>query len=132
MEFLENTICLDSDFLIDMLRGKEQPVIWMKENSDKKFCTTTINLFELFYGAYKSNSIKEIESCERLLETLIVFSVSPNSAKIAGKIAANLDKTGNKVDFRDIIIASISITENLKLKTNNQKHFENIKDLILV
>lgn len=125
-------ICLDSDFLIDVLRNKEEAKRWLEENKDKTLYTTIINIFELFYGAHKSNRKKEIDSCNELLDDLPILELSVNAAKKSANIAADLDKTGKPIGFRDVFIAGIVLTENISLKTNNKKHFENIKDLQLI
>lgn len=129
---MENMICLDSDFLIDVLRNKEESKKWLEENKDKILCTTIINIFELFYGAYKSNRKKEIDSCNELLDDLPILELSINAAKRSANVAADLDKTGKPIGFRDVFIAGIVLTENISLKTNNKKHFENIEDLQII
>ncbi|MEK6947920.1 MAG: type II toxin-antitoxin system VapC family toxin [Nanoarchaeota archaeon] len=129
---MENKVCLDSNFLIDLLRNKKTAVEWLENNKEKQFCTTSINVFELFYGAYKSNKGTEIDSCESLFEGLPILNLTERSAKKAGKIAATLDKNGKHKDFRDILIASVAITKNIGLKTENKKDFENIEGLRLV
>ncbi|MEM2882675.1 MAG: type II toxin-antitoxin system VapC family toxin [Candidatus Bathyarchaeia archaeon] len=47
---------IDTDILVDMLRGVEGVVSFIAEFERKGFTlsTTTINAFELYYGAYKS------------------------------------------------------------------------------
>ncbi len=128
---MENKICLDSDFLIDILRNKKEAFEWLEKNEDKDLCTTSINIFELFYGAYKKNK-SEIEACNFLLQNFLILNLSADSAKLAGKIACKLDSLGQKIDYKDIFIASISIQENMSLKTSNKRHFERIEGLKLV
>ena len=123
--------CLDTDFLIDILRKKEEPLKWLIKNTDKQLFTTTINLFEIFYGAYKSKNNNELKACEELSDTFSVVSLSKEAAKTAGKIASSLEREGKTIDFRDIMIASIAITENASLKTFNTKHFSRINGLLL-
>ncbi len=51
---MENKVCLDSDFLIDILRDKEESLRWVEQASECEFATTIINVFELYYGEYKN------------------------------------------------------------------------------
>ena len=131
MEKLENEICLDSDFLIDLLRKKLEPLKWLQENSDKILYNTTINVFELFYGANKSKRNEELQSCEKLIGSFPILELDTISAKNAGKIAAELEKGNKSLEFRDILIASIAIQNKMPLKTNNKKDFMKIKELKL-
>ena len=53
---MEDKICLDTDFLVNFLRNKKEEADFIKENEiSKNLATTYINLFELYYGAYKSS-----------------------------------------------------------------------------
>jgi len=56
MESLKNRVVIDTDILVDVLRGVEKTVAFIAdlENNGSKLSTTVINAFELYYGAYKS------------------------------------------------------------------------------
>ena len=57
---MENKICIDTDILVDFLRNEEKAVEFIKEHEERnELATTHINLFELYYGAYKSNKKTE-------------------------------------------------------------------------
>jgi len=53
------------------------------------------------------------------------------SSKHAGKILADLEKKGEIIDFRDVLIASIAITTDTTLFTRNISHFERIEGIKL-
>src|SRR3989338_11020963 len=111
---MENKICLDSDFLVSLLRKEEAALNWLKNNNDKIFCTTAINVFEIFYGAWKfRKKEQELKACHDLIENLEVLELSSSSGEKAGEIAAKLELSGKKIDFRDIFIASIVIGKRL-------------------
>ena len=50
-----------------------------------------------------------------------------NSGIIAGKISRQLKDNGEEVEFRDIFIGSICISNDVELFTLNVKHFERMK-----
>ena len=53
---MENSICLDTNILVDLLRNKSDAVKWVEENeSNNILATTIINVFELYSGAYKAH-----------------------------------------------------------------------------
>lgn len=131
---MEDTLVIDSDVLVDLLRNKVDTINWFKENKDKfQFATTIINLLELYVGAYKSvNKDKEIKDILDLIERFTILDLTIECAEEAGKQRANLEKKGQILESRDILISSIVIKNNFPLKTNNKKHFSRISGLKLV
>ena len=129
---MESKICLDTDFLIDFLRNKKYAVEFVKNKEDKtELGTTTINLFELYCGAFNSKKIEKIQLIDSLAERLTLLNLTKKTSKKAGEIYSILSKKGELIEFRDILIASITITNNYSLKTNNLKHFKKINGLVL-
>jgi len=127
---MEDKICLDTDFLVEFLRNKENALNWIKENKDQKeLATTIINIYELYYGAFKIDSEKELAAVEIIKNSLRILDLDEKTARDAGKITAQLESAGNMLDFRDILIGSIALSNNFALKTNNKKHFERIDGL---
>ena len=51
-------ICLESDIIIDFLRGKEKAINTVNKLKDE-IITTEINAFEVFYGIYLKKEINE-------------------------------------------------------------------------
>lgn len=131
---MEDTLVIDSDVLVDLLRNNIDTINWFKENKDKfQFATTIINLFELYVGAYKSvNKDKEIKDILDLIERFTILDFTIECAEQAGKQRASLEKKGQILESRDILISSIVIKNNFSLKTNNKKHFSRINGLKLV
>jgi tRNA(fMet)-specific endonuclease VapC len=130
---MENSICVDTDILVDFLRNKEHAVKWFLKNKDKNLAITIINLFELYYGAYKSNKHKEnLKSIEVLLYNLKVLNLSIEIVNNAAKQYAKLEKEGMPLEFRDIFMGAITLNNGFTLKTKNKRHFERIEGLKLV
>ncbi len=131
---MENTVCIDTDVLADLLRKKENAVSWFKDNEDNfQLATTTINIFELYYGSHRSSDPENsIAMVNNLLENLTILTLDTKSAHEAGKQFARLASEGNIVDVKDILIGSIALTSDYSLKTNNKKDFERIKGLKVI
>ena len=124
---MEN-LCIDTDILIDHLRGHHGTVEKIK-SLERIFhlSTTVVNSFELYYGAYKTKRIKiNILSVDKLLRRLSVLQMTEAASKLAGEILADLERKGEIIEFRDAFIASIAITHNTLLFTRNISHFERI------
>lgn len=126
--------CLDTDILIDNLRGIDHTINEIKrieENGDT-LSTTTINIFELTYGAYKTKEIqRNLQATDTLVNRLKIHSFNEKAAATAAEIVANLEKEGNTIDFRDAFIAATAITNNATLYTRNTKHFNRVPKLKL-
>jgi predicted nucleic acid-binding protein len=125
--------CLDTDLLVAILRGKEGA--WKKVaelDEEEKGATTSINAFELFFGANKSARKNEnLKETSKLLERLTVFPLDLLSSQKAAEISARLMDKGEIIDFRDAMIAAIAIENDLTLVTRNNFHFKRITDLKL-
>ena len=128
---MEDKICLDTDFLINFLRNKKDEVEFIKKNElNKDLATTYINVFELYYGAYKSsNKIENVKAVISLLNRLEILNLSNDSVRKAGEVLAILEKEGKMIDFRDLLIGIIALVNNYSIKTNNIKHFNKIENL---
>jgi tRNA(fMet)-specific endonuclease VapC len=123
--------CLDTDFLVAILRGKEIAERKMAEmDREGRHSTTAINAFELFYGAYKSNQrLTNVEKTRALLERVDVLPFELGSSERAGEILAGLSARGDSIDFRDAMIAGIARANGLTLVTRNKEHFARVKEL---
>ncbi len=126
-------ICLDTDFLVDFLRDKKEAVGFVANNEDTlTLCTTRVNLFELYYGAYKTGNPARIRAVDELQERWWILELSAFAVREAGKTGAFLEKNGTMIDFRDLLIGCIAKANGCVLKTNNKRHFERIQGLKIV
>jgi predicted nucleic acid-binding protein len=86
MEAPARKVVLDTDVLIDFLRGSKSGVDFIKrlKTEGTELLTTSINIFELAWGAYKICSVK-IETVSNLARALEVLSLSEREALRAGE-----------------------------------------------
>jgi len=122
--------CLDSNLLIDFLRKKIEALKKMKELEEEPLGTTTINVFELLYGAKISeHSEQNLKEVKKIVGNLELFPFDYKAAEEASSILAELKRLGRVIGIRDIFIASICCANNIDLVTRNIDHFENIQGL---
>ena len=126
-------VCIDTDILIDFLKQKEYAVKKIKELKDINnfLATTSVNSFELFRGVIKSENIDSIKPLNVLFSSLKIYNYNLSSSKKAAEILENLKSKGELLDLADIMIASIAITNDEPLLTNNINHFKRIPELKL-
>jgi predicted nucleic acid-binding protein len=127
-------IVVDSDILIDLLREKEDAVKKIKElEKNEDLATTDINVFELYFGAYKSKKKdKNLSSIRGLLKNLTLLHTSEEAMETGGRIYSDMKAKGKSIDIRDVLIAAITLQNGASLLTRNREHFERIKELELV
>ena len=125
--------CLDTDFLVAILRGKEDAGQKMAAlDKEGRQSTTAISAFELFYGARRSVKTQtNVEKTKAMLARLDILPFEQDSAKTAGELLADLATQGRSIDFRDAMIAGIVKSNGLTFVTRNEEHFSRIRDLKL-
>lgn len=123
---------LDSDILIYFLKGNQEVMKKVLEIPIDELYITRINYTELLYGAYNSNKVEQnIQKILPFLEKFKILEFDEKSSNVFAKLKAKLKKEGNIIADMDLMIASITISNNETLYTNNLKHFLRIEDLKL-
>ncbi len=81
------SICIDTDFLIDTLRGHQETVEKIRGLEGVfHLSTTVINGFELCYGSYKTERMEQNILCvDKLLNRLSILQMTGVASKLAGK-----------------------------------------------
>jgi tRNA(fMet)-specific endonuclease VapC len=129
-------VCVDTTFLIDLIhkdRQAEKKLISLRKSNDEP-STTVMSVAELFYGAYKSNNVAaEKKSVIQALSGFAILEMTELGAEKFGQILSTLDKQGQKVSDRDVLIAAIALSmgENVII-TRNGKDFLRIPELTVV
>lgn len=120
---------IDTDVLIDNLKSKARV-----DNEIIEFgpVISVINLGELVYGAFKSkNPPKALKLVENLLTDfkIEIINLEREIIYVFGKLKADLEIKGERLDDFDLLVAATAIVNNLILVTRNIKHFKRIKNL---
>jgi len=129
-----NMACLETTFLIDLLKGKTEAES-VKDELEKIEPILFIPapaLMELWSGANAGNvPDKEKEKIQNLINSLVILPLDEKSAKEAGDIEAELIKKGLPVETEDIMIAGICRANGEKLVTRDA-HYARISGLKLL
>jgi predicted nucleic acid-binding protein len=127
------TVVLDTDVLIDYLRGLRSAVAFV-ENLGREgaaLATTAVNLFELAWGAYKLGGGR-LRDVQKLAGALAVLSLSEREALRAGEEMGYLESLGAPVDLRDVLIGVIARENGASVATGNVRHFRRIRGLTVI
>lgn len=126
------SLLLDTDTVIFLLKGNAEVQKNLRLHIQDPIKISVVSIMELYYGAYKSaNTTANIATVRRLETALDVLPVGLEVGSIFGSVKAGLEKAGTPLDDLDLIIASTALAHNLRLVTNNMKHFRRIKGLRL-
>lgn len=123
---------LDSDMLIYFLKAKKEVVEKVLSIPMDNLYTTRINYTELLYGAYNSKKIEEnLATIIPFLDNFHILEFDKQSSQIFAQLKASLKQQGRIIADMDLMIASISLSHDFCLVSNNSKHFERIEHLKL-
>jgi predicted nucleic acid-binding protein len=129
-----NKYLLDTNVIIDFLKGKTDAVQIIKKIQKNPLHVSVITIAEYNYGALRSVKIKEtldlfIDFCDRAQITTV--SINKSVAEKFAQIQASLSKKGKLRPVFDLLIASSCLINNCILVTRNKKDFEGIEGLKL-
>ena len=125
----------DTDAISELLRARPlQPYLdWLRTIPRDGQFTSAVTVGELFKGAYRSAAkerhLKNIE--ERVLPAVTTLPYDVSTARVFGRIRADLERSGNILPDADLQIAATALYHDLELVTGNLRQFERIPNLRL-
>ncbi|HID18905.1 TPA: type II toxin-antitoxin system VapC family toxin [Candidatus Bathyarchaeota archaeon] len=124
-------VCLDTDFLVALLRGRPEAVKRAEEYDSirAEISTTSMNAFEIYLGAFRSREAeKNVKQADDLLNSIKVLELTLESSRRSSEILSELLRKGESIDLRDAIIAGIALANGYTLVTNVE-HFRRVTGL---
>jgi len=126
-------LVLDTTALVNHLRPRQKQSSVTKLQGFAELATTQINLFELYLGAYKARDVVlNLASVKGFTSTIKVLPFTDRAVETAGKTLAGLEKSGHRIEIRDLFIGSIALEEGYAVLTENKEHFKRISGLRVV
>lgn len=94
---------------------------------------SAITLYELQYGVARSGKVDQNrKTLDAFLKYIQVLEWTEDCANVAGKLRADLEKTGSLIGPYDLLIAAHALAADAILVTRNTREFSQVKDLRLV
>jgi tRNA(fMet)-specific endonuclease VapC len=95
------------------------------------FFTSSVVVFELWYGVFKSARLAEnTRRCETFFAGPIdILSFEAGAAKVAGELRARLEAVGKPIGAYDLLLAGQAIHHDMTLVTANVAEFSRVKGL---
>jgi predicted nucleic acid-binding protein len=123
----------DTDAISELLRPRPLAsyVDWLRTISREEQFTSAVVIGELYKGAYRSPArdrhLANIQ--HRVLVAVTVLPYDVATARVFGKIRAQLEEAGTMLMDADLQIAATAMYHDLELVSGNLRHFERIPDL---
>ena len=93
---------------------------------------SVVSLAELYEGVYYSRNPEDSEGrLNDFLSGVVLMGIDEEICKIFGKERGRLRKTKKVVGDFDLLIGATALHHNLKVLTNNRRHFELIEGLTI-
>jgi tRNA(fMet)-specific endonuclease VapC len=123
---------LDTDIFSEILRGRNEMVLERERAHFEEFgpyALSTITVLEVVKGLHKAGREDRIQALVSRFDTTDIFALDRRGAELAGRIHADLERTGQPLGFADPIIAAIAMTHDVTLVSGNVSHYERIRAL---
>lgn len=109
---------LDTDVLIDVLRGRETARAFLQDMANRFIpCCSAVSVAELFVGMRP----EEETGTRTLLDALVVLPVTSEIAEMAGHFKKRT--TSRRLELADCLIAATAFVEGATLATGNVKDY---------
>jgi tRNA(fMet)-specific endonuclease VapC len=123
----------DTDSLSNIVKSRPSPQLLknLRGLPSEFQYTTSINVAEIYYGAYRSPKTEKILSAfeEKVFPNVTILPFTEDSAQIYGQLKAKLEKRGIAKSEPNLRIASIVLQHKFILISGNVRHFKNIPRL---
>jgi len=120
---------LDTDICLFYLKGEYNLNQKIKDIGIGNCCISEITVLELIYGARKSeNYEKHIRDVDKIRELFEVIPIEEAYEEFA-KEKVRLKKTGTLIPDFDLLIGATSLSRNMKMITNNERHLSRLENI---
>jgi len=124
-------IIADTDVLIDFLQGRQPGAQAVADAiAAGQLSTTTVTAFELLSAARQTHHRFKVIS--DLFDAAPPLPLDLNSAAKAAEVHRELERSGVSIGMADSLIAGIVLHNGGKLLTRNKRHFERVRDLLVL
>ncbi len=124
-------LLLDTDTLSYFFRDVPSVRNALKNSLEEGYLLnlSVINYYELCNGLYFRDAKKQLKQFQAFTKFCTILPLTEEIADLSAKHFAQLRKQGKTIQHTDALIAGTAISHNLKLITNNIKHYKDIAGL---
>ncbi len=125
-------VVIDTDIFSEILKDKNEAVARKAGSYLERFgfyTTTTITVLEIIKGFHKVGREAKVRTFLSAISSAEILTLDMKSAETAGRIYADLERTGQPIGRADPIIAAIALENGRSLVTGNVEHYKRIQNL---
>jgi tRNA(fMet)-specific endonuclease VapC len=127
-----NKALLDTDIYSEILKGinptvKANAVVYRTVHG--VLTLSAVTLMEILLGYYQKQALRQLQAFPTNVAVEEVLPFDRATAELAGRIAGELERTGQPIGLADPMIAAIALTHGLELVTGNTAHFQRVQNL---
>lgn len=119
------TALLDTDVLVDVLRGVEQARVWLDENANQRLLVPGIVAMELLAGCVNQ---EHLTRCRSFVTRFPIAWTEAHEFEFAGELLAR-HRLRTGIGIPDCLIAAMAQIRSATLFSFNVRHFRQIPDL---
>ena len=121
---------LDTNIVSDLVRNPQGRVAQhIRKIGEAQVCTSIIVAAELRYGGAKKQSARLTAQLQAVLGAMEVLPLEAPADIRYGALRAQLEKAGRPIGANDLLIAAQTLALGYSIVTDNEKEFEQVKDL---
>lgn len=127
-----NKALLDTDIFSEILKGIDQRVVAKAMTYRAAFGHYTISVItvmEIVKGLHKLQREDRLRQFLNSVPTVELLTLDLHSSVLAGRIYADLERTGQPIGRADPMIAAIALQHDVTLVTGNTSHYQRIQTL---
>ena len=119
------TVCLDTDVLVDCLRGLREAQIWLQSKTGEKFVVPGVVAMELLMGCQNQSDLTRTQTF--LSSFYVAWPEAHEFAHAYNLLAAHRLSSG--LSIPDCLVAAMALERSLSLYTFNVKHYRVVSGL---
>ena len=123
---------LDTDIFSEILKGIDQTIV-TKAVAYKaiwgRYTISAITVLKVIKGLHKVQREERIQQFLAGLTAVELLALDLESATLAGRIYADLERIGQPIGRADPMIAAIALHHDLTLITGNMSHYRRIESI---
>jgi tRNA(fMet)-specific endonuclease VapC len=127
-----NKSLLDTDILSEIGKGIDPNVArnaTAYRNAFGRYTLSVISIMEIVWGWQRKQNPRRLQHFLTSISSEEILPFDQPAAELAGRIAGDLDRTGQPIGRADPMIAAIALAQGLELVTGNTAHYQRIQQL---